>query len=321
MARILPDKEIKTLLGSVILDGDQKLVEPNGIKLRLGKSILFQSTGEEKAMAPGTFAKIAPGEAVLIASMEVIDFRPATTSKLIAEPCLMGFITPTTTMMREGVSQISTKVDAGFHGCLNWMLRNSSGKDLILQFGEPLFKLTFFALGQDESPEMTYGEGKVHTYQNTEGIKRSRRKLPADIPKSKIVSSSIHRLDPKKALREAGYPFDHVSTELTELHGKWEIVSSDVRLMKEEFQTQSAALGDKIDERTQNMLEKVEILFDRKFLRVTGLVIAAVPIMYGVVTFLQSVSVRGDVIAAMAVIIGVLIGFVSWVLSKPGFGK
>jgi len=29
---------------------------------------------------------------------------------------IMGLITPTTTMMREGISQVATKIDAGFKG-------------------------------------------------------------------------------------------------------------------------------------------------------------------------------------------------------------
>jgi deoxycytidine triphosphate deaminase len=47
----------------------------------------------------------------------------------------MAFVTPTTTMMREGIMQSSTKIDSGFRGTLNWGLRNSSIKDFILEFG------------------------------------------------------------------------------------------------------------------------------------------------------------------------------------------
>src|SRR6202042_2689370 len=51
-------------------------------------------------------------------------------------------------------------------------------------------------------------------------------------PAQQLVSSSVELLDPNKQLREAGYPFDHIGRELTDLQGKWEVVSSDVVLLK-----------------------------------------------------------------------------------------
>ncbi len=99
--------------------------------------------------------------------------------------------------------------------------------------------LTIFRLEKDESPEAEYGEGAQNQYQDTEGIKRSSRRIPADLPKSKLVSSSFEKLDPTKQLKEAGYPFDHIATELTDLHGKFEVVSTDVRLLKDQFEKQT----------------------------------------------------------------------------------
>jgi deoxycytidine triphosphate deaminase len=152
MAKILSDREIKTLLLNVIEHGDTNLVNPNGIELRLGNHIRFLSTGEDKELHAGQFLKVSPGETVLISSFERIDFSSQTVRQHFKECMLMGLISPTTTMMREGISQVTTKIDAGFRGHLNWSLRNSSSKDLILQHGEPIYKLTIFKLEKDESP-------------------------------------------------------------------------------------------------------------------------------------------------------------------------
>jgi deoxycytidine triphosphate deaminase len=219
MARILADKEIRGLIGSVFMDAEEHLLNPNGIELRLGKHVLFHSTGEERILESGNFLKVSPGENVVISSIESIDFSEATVQRVFPGSMLMAFITPTTTMMREGISQAATKIDAGFRGRLNWGLRNSSMRDLILQYGEPIFKLTVFLLESNERPEISYGDRPRDEYQDTEGIKRSARRLPADIPKSKIVCSSLTQLDPKKQLKEAGYPFDHIGTELVALDG------------------------------------------------------------------------------------------------------
>ncbi|MGH7814625.1 MAG: hypothetical protein ACREQI_11575 [Candidatus Binataceae bacterium] len=303
------------------------MINPNGIELRLGKHVLFHSTGEDAELGEGIFLKVSPGETVVISSLELIDFKAETVRGILPGKMLMGLITPTTTMMREGISQVATKIDAGFRGNLNWGLRNGSLRDLTLRYGEPIFKLTLFELGEDESPATAYGERSGDSYQDTEGIRRSSRLIPADIPKDKVVSSSFNRLDPVKQLREAGYPFAHIGTELTTLQGKFEVVSSDVRLMRDEFQRRSTELSDeiqtetstlarKLEEERKNVLERVESLFDRKFLRVAGIIIGAIPVMYGGVTFLQGTGLGGNAVSFIAMVAGVAVVLLSYVLTR-----
>ena len=165
------------------------------------------------------------------------------------------------------------------------------------------------------------------TYQGSEGIVRSARRIPADVPKSKIVSSGFEHLDPKKQLREAGYPFDHIGTELTALHGKFEVVSTDVRMMRDEFQrrtdevsqkiqTESQTLSTKLEDTRKSLLETVESLFDRKFLRVAGIIIGAIPVMYGGVSFLQGTALGGKPVAFIAMVGGVIVVIVTYVLTR-----
>jgi len=318
MAKILADRDIKKLIGTVIRDADSQLINPNGIELRLGKDVHFHSTGEEKQLGPGEFLMVNPGETVSISSVEKIDFSARTVQALFPNQMLMGFITPTTTMMREGISQVATKIDTGFRGTLNWGLRNGSLRELFLGYGEPIFKLTVFLLDKDESPDLVYGERPRDSYQDTAGVSRSTRRIPADIPKSKIVSSSFGQIDPKKQLREAGYPFDHIGTELTTLHGKFEVVSTDVRMMKEEFNrrttdlsdkiaSETSTLSDKIEEIRDGILEKVEALFTKKFNVVAGVIIGAIPLVYGAVNYLHGTGLGGNTVALIAMILGILI--------------
>jgi deoxycytidine triphosphate deaminase len=327
MARILADKDIKRIIDRVLIDADEKLLNPNGIELRLGKHVRFHSTGEEKELAPGMFLQVNPGETVIITSLEVIDFTADTLRSIIPDTMLMGFITPTTTMMREGISQVATKVDAGFKGQLNWSLRNGSIQNLVLQYGEPIFKLTIFALSSDESPELAYGDRDKDSYQNTEGIARSNRRIPADIPKSKIISSNIERIDAKKQLKEAGYPFDHIGTELIALHGKFELVSSDVRVMKEEFTQKTSELSNKIEKETStlstkiedtknNLLDSADILFDRKFYRTTGIIIGAIPVLYAIASFVENTPSVAQYTTLIAFGSGLAIWIVSYYLTK-----
>jgi hypothetical protein len=74
---------------------DSRRQGPNGIEIRLGKHVLFQSTDEEKELKPGDYLKVLPGESVTISSYENFVFTREAIRK------------------REGIVQSSTKVDSG----------------------------------------------------------------------------------------------------------------------------------------------------------------------------------------------------------------
>lgn len=303
MADILPDREIRKLLGSVLVGAEEKYLNPNGIELRLGKHVYFASTGEQKTLAEKLFLMVQPGESVIISSFEKLDFTTETVQKIYPGKSLMALVTPTTTMMREGISQVATKVDTGFRGLLNWGFRNSSTKDFVIQYGESIFKLTFFLLEPGERPDVEYGQTERHTYQDTEGIRLSRRRIPVTIPKKSVVSSSFGKLDPKKQLKEAGYPFDHIGTELTALQGKFELVSSDVQLLKDEFQKQTSNLSAKIEGETKSIstrlddfrdtfFDRVEALFQRKFFWIVGILVATFTFVMAACDYLREKNIN-----------------------------
>lgn len=326
MAEILPDHEIKKLIGSVLIGADEKRINPNGIELRLGEYVHFESTGEDKKLKSGNFLQVSPTENVLISSLEKLDFTREIVQNIYPNKMLMALITPTTTMMREGISQVSTKVDAGFRGVLNWGFRNSSTKKFTLQYGEPLFKLTIFLLEANESPKIPYGQGENHTYQDTAGIKLSQRKISANIPKKDIIASNFGKLDPHKQLREAGYPFNHIGTELVTLQGKFEVVSSDIRLLKDQFQKQTDELSAKIGEETnaiskrledfsETFFLKVEGLFQQKFGRVVGVLIAAISIMWGIYKFLQAMQVQTNMLIGIGIVAGIVVLVITYLVT------
>jgi deoxycytidine triphosphate deaminase len=327
MSKILPDHQIRSLIGSVIIGADETCINPNGIELRLGAHVHFESTGEQKKLQQGNFLQVNPGESIIISSLEKLDFSRDTVQKIFPDMMLMALITPTTTMMREGISQVSTKVDAGFRGLLNWGFRNSSTKVFTIQYAEPIFKLTLFLLDKGETPEVPYGDNKRHSYQDTEGIRLSARKIPAQIPKKQIVSSSFGKLDPNKQLREAGYPFDHISTELTALQGKWEVVSNDVRLLKNHFEKQTDTLSTKISEETKaiysrlddfrdNLVTKVESLLQKKFIWIAGVFVTAFSIIFATCKYLESKNISTGLLLIIALGTGGLVLLVAHIVSK-----
>ncbi len=321
MAKILSDRSVKRAIGKLILGAEEKYLNPNGIELRLGRHVKFVSTSEERQLKEGMFLRVIPGETVIISSLETLNFTREVVEELFPGSAVMGLITPTTTMMREGISQVSTKIDAGFRGTLNWSLRNSSMQDLTLEFGEPIYKLTLFQLDEDEGPESLYGQRERDRYQDSEAIARSRRTIPADIPKTKIVKSSVDKRDPKQHLREAGYPFNHIGTELTELHGKWEVVSQDVMLLKDEIKRLDTRLTEKIEQETKSLLERInsisEIILQKAETLVEKGVLRAVVLIVTILSFLGAIykallssqpdSVQAVVFLVFTVLLGAIL--------------
>jgi deoxycytidine triphosphate deaminase len=291
MASVLPDREIKKFVGTAITGGSADCIRVNSYEVRLGHKARFDSTGELVEIPGGHFLEIEPGDFVTVESLEALDLRPETTRTLGKENGVFAWITPTTTMMREGFLFASTKVDAGYKGNLNWGIRNSSIKTIRLQQGEHLFKLTFLELSPGEKPDRFYGDDEADHYQGTTGIKESARMIPADIPDRLIVRRSQRKIDPIKQLTQAGYPFNHIGTELIELQGKFEVVSKDVALVKDGFENLQKALGEKIEKETgtlsrsisdlgekmdskigKTFSEQFGLYFDSRMLRVYGVV-------------------------------------------------
>lgn len=324
MATILPDREIKKLIGTVLIGVDEKLINPNGVQLRLGGSVLFHSTDEEMELLEGHYLAVSPGEHVIFSSLEKIDFSKERVQEFYPECALMALITPTTTMMREGISHASTKIDPGFVGFLNWGMRNNSAKDKHLEYGEPMFKLTIMKLDKGEHPDMLYGDfPEKDTYQDTIGIKRSGRQVPADIPKDKIVRSRFKEVDPKKHLEEAGYPFDHIGRELREFQGKFEYVFGDIKEIKRQFQSTSQGLKQKIEENTntlqesmkdmrENLTDKINNVFTQKILTLLIGIVGAMVSLFSFISILGEDNIAkfewvGAVVGIATIVVAVIL--------------
>lgn len=257
MAQLLPDKEIRKILSSIIVgdQGSNIKINPNGVELRLGNAVRFLATKEEKKIPKGHFLKINPGESVIVSSKEKIDFSSAALEAEYPGQMIMGFVTPTTTMMREGIVQAATKIDAGFKGHLNWGIRNGSTNPITLKEGGHLFKLTLLLLDENETPENPYGSQSDHIYQDTDGIKTSARSLPVDIDDDLIVSSSIYKLDPKKRLQEAGYPFNYIGSELIKLDEKIQTISEKIDSLSQDIDEKFLQYEAKLNASFQNMIK------------------------------------------------------------------
>jgi deoxycytidine triphosphate deaminase len=261
MATVLPDREIRCLIGKVIINGSEDCIRVNSYEVRLGHKAHFDSTGEEVAIPEGHFLEIEPGDFVSVESLE----------KQGKPSGVFAWITPTTTMMREGFLFASTKVDAGYKGNLNWGIRHSSVKTIRLRQGERLFKLTLIELGPEAKPDKFYGEHRDDHYQDTDGIRESSRMIPADLSDRLLVRRTQRKIDPIKQLTQAGYPFNHIGTELIELQGKFEVVSKDVKLVRDGFDNLQRVIESKIDKETSSLSKTISEVRDKIDKKIGGI--------------------------------------------------
>ena len=307
MANILPDTKINELLGTVLLNTQPEFIRSNSVKLRLGSRVKFLSTDETFDIAEDCFLRVLPGESVIIKSLEVVDFSAETVKNHCPDGALYGLISPTTTMMREGISQVTTVIDPGFKGVLNWGLHNASTRAFILKYGEPIYKLTIFALEAGEVPAKFYGQGKNDHYQNQDGIIESIRQLPVNIPDNKTISSSFDKIDVTKQLKLAGHPFNYIGSEIDKLQGQYEILEKRVNGLSSKIGDETQTLTTKIKESESSLKSHVDVVFTQKIYRMAGMIIGALVVVGSIVVCLCDWGVEKSIIAGCAMVSGILI--------------
>ncbi len=235
MATLLNDKEIKGLLGTVIVDGKEECVRPNSYILRLGSHGEFTNTSKIFELGRNQGIDLHPGHIVHVTSLETIDFSAQTIEKLYPGCNLHGFLSPTTDLSREGLTVASTQVDAGFHGTLNWTINNHSAISSRFCYAEKLFRLTIFRLHDDEKPQSLY-QGD---YQNKTGLVRSERKGPPVGMRDSDFINPLTEDSPENTIAvliKSGYPWNLLGTELKKIDNQLATVSSEYATIKDSIE-------------------------------------------------------------------------------------
>lgn len=158
MPKLLNDTELRHLTGTVILNGDEASIRPNSYIMRLGEHGEFLNTGKafELGKQSKKGIKIPPGHSVGVTAYEALDFSRDTVRKLYPAGDLQGLLSPTTDLAREGIGALTTQVDVGYRGTLNWTLTNTSSQERRFVFQERLYGFSVFLLEEGESPEDVY---------------------------------------------------------------------------------------------------------------------------------------------------------------------
>ena len=150
---ILNDEELRKLIGSVIIGGDESSIRPNSYVLRLGAGGEFLNVGKEFKLGKGKKGlKIPPGHSVALTAHEELNFTREAVHAIYPDHDLHGIVSPTTDLSREGLVAPTTQVDAGYHGTLNWTVTNTSNEERRFVYNERVFRLTILKLEPGETP-------------------------------------------------------------------------------------------------------------------------------------------------------------------------
>lgn len=238
MAILLNDHELKKLLGTVIMDGDEDCLRPNSYIVRLGGQGEFINTGKEfeidgKGKKKGI--KVPPGHSVGVTALETLDFRRETVHKIYPGNDLHALVSPTTDLSREGIVAPTTQVDAGYFGTLNWTLTNMSSEERRFVYRERLFRLTILRLEEGETPQQVYGGD----YQSQTGYVRSRRQ-GAPVGMKDTEWEDAHQKggpeDLLETLIKSGYPWHLLGERL-------KVIDQQFRSVTEEYSSIDDAIG------------------------------------------------------------------------------
>lgn len=261
MAQILNDKEIKRLIGKVIVNGDSSCIRPNSYILRLGSEGEFMTTNKEFELGKTKKGIILPpGNSVGVTAFETLDFKRETLDEFFTGYDLHAIVSPSTDLSREGIVAPTTQVDAGFKGTLNWTLTNTSSQERRFVYMERIYRITFFLLDEGEKPENLY-DGD---YQEKTGYIRSRRSgAPVGMKENEWEAPNI-KGGPEELLEnliKSGYPWHILGSRLKQIDQQFKAVSDEYANIYEAL----GNLSERVDDIRNKQNNSSEVV--RKILR------------------------------------------------------
>jgi len=259
MARILSDKDLRSLFGTVLINADDSCLRPNSYVLRLGAHGEFLNTGKEFDLSKTKKGiKIHPGHSVGVTAHEELDFRRDTVHKIYPDHDLHAFVSPTTDLSREGIIAPTTQVDAGYHGTLNWTFSNNSSEERAFLFKERIYRVTVWFLEAGERPEQLY----TGDYQSKTGYVRSHRSGAPVGMKASEWEEPFEKGGPQDLLEQliaSGYPWGMLGKRLKAIDEQFKDITNEYSAIQDSIENLNRTV-DQIRERqsdTQNTVRTV----------------------------------------------------------------
>ncbi len=152
---ILVDEELKEVLGTIIINGDKKQVQPASYDLRVGKEIYLPERGERKEIKEGDIEHLQPFESALIKTIEEIKLPKN----------MVGLMQPRSKLSTRGLIYTGGSIDPGYEGCLWISIRNMAPRYEEIAFGQPIASCQLIKFEDGKKVIKGYAEehGRIET--------------------------------------------------------------------------------------------------------------------------------------------------------------
>lgn len=101
-----------------------------------------------------------------------------------------------------------------------------------------------------------------------------------------------------------------------ELHGKFETVSSDVRLLSTKIEQETQVISKRLNGLPGAILEKVEVLFQKKFLWAAAALVAAISVMLPIWNFLQAKNLSASLLISIGIATGIVVLAITYIITQ-----
>lgn len=133
---MLIDAEIKKIIGTIILHGDKKYVQPASYDIRVGDEIYLPERAEKLNLKRGDFKHLQPFESVLVKTLE----------EVIIPKNMSCLLQPSSKLSTRGLIYTGGSIDPGYEGYLWINIRNMAPMHEEIEYGQPIASIQFIRL-------------------------------------------------------------------------------------------------------------------------------------------------------------------------------
>lgn len=152
---MLLDAELEKEIGSIILNGDKRYVQPASYDIRVGTEIYFPERGERKEIKKGEIEHLQPFESALIKTIE----------ELKLPKNMAGLLQPRSKLSTHGLIYTGGFIDPGYGGYLWVSIRNMAPRYEEIEYGQPIASIQIIKFKEGREVMKGYAEehGQIDT--------------------------------------------------------------------------------------------------------------------------------------------------------------
>ena len=184
---ILIDAEIEDIMGSIILNGNEKFIQPASYDIRVGNEIYLPERGKRIELTEGEIEYLQPFESILIRTLE----------EFIIPPNMSCLVQPSSKLSTRGLIYTGGAIDPGYEGYLWINLRNMAPMHEEIEYGQPIASIQFIKLKDNVKNAYVKKYGRIKILPKERRPHKPERTLYDWIDISKkldSVSSSVDNL-------------------------------------------------------------------------------------------------------------------------------